>query len=83
MDDQFSILKVFSAQLSCRRLAGFAGKIVVAYNVRQVLEKSTDSIHAFLYEQFNKNNEAQSWPKIKNNVRTIWNHTCKCKVYFS
>ena len=30
-------------------------------------------------------NEAQIWPKIKNNVRTmkagIWNH--KCKVYFS
>ena len=38
-------------------------------------------IHAFFY----KNNEAQMWPKIKNNVRTIqagiWNH--KCKFYFS
>ena len=40
----------------------------------------------FLFkEQFYKNNAAQIWPKIKNNVRTIqagiWNH--KCKVYFS
>ena len=34
---------------------------------------------------FNKNNEAQIWPKSKNKLRTIeagtWNH--KCKVYFS
>ena len=41
-------------------------------------------IHAFLYEQFYKNNEAQICPKFKNNVGTIqagiWNH--KCKVYF-
>ena len=40
----------------------------------------------FLFkEQFYKNNAAQIWPKIKNNVRTIqagiWNH--KCKVYFA
>ena len=34
-----------------------------------------------LFEQFYKNNEAQIWPKTKNNVRTIeagvWNHRCK------
>ena len=34
-------------------------------------------------EQFYKN-EAQIWPKVKNNIRTIqagiWNH--KCKIYF-
>ena len=42
-------------------------------------------IKNFLWEQFYKNNEAQIWPKIKNNIRTIqtgvWNH--KYEVYFS
>ena len=42
-------------------------------------------IHAFLYEQFYKNNEAQIWPKIKNNVRTIqagiWNHKMQSLLF--
>ena len=37
----------------------------------------------FKKKQLYKNNAAQNWPKIKDNVRTIqagiWNH--KCKVY--
>ena len=53
--------------------------------VTKISEKKQHIICFFLEEQFYKNNEAQIWPKIRKNERTIqagiWNH--KSKVYFS